>query len=180
MSCTDLLAYWRSKHANGVPPSRADLDPVSEIPKLVRGLMLVDCATEGYRFRLIGSDLVSRAGGDGTGRLVKSAPYPTAVLDRWIEFMDRAVQTREPQLTRSYLKGGGTILTLILPLVSANGSTEMLLGGAFPESATEGVWQPETIERLDIALLAGEASGSDRAPAREGIAGPNLTIRFQT
>lgn len=163
MSWADLLTYWRSKHAGGLPPSRARLDPVAEIPRLVRSLMLIDRPTEGYRFRLIGSEIVTRAGGDGTGKLVKDAPYPAAILDPWTASMDSAAQTGEPQLTRLHMKGGGSILTLMLPLASTDGGMiEMLLGGAFAERAGEGFWHPEAVERLDIAALSADG----------GVAGP--------
>ncbi|HLG88039.1 MAG TPA: PAS domain-containing protein [Alphaproteobacteria bacterium] len=180
MSWRDLLAYWRSKHVGGVPPSRKDLDPVSEIPKLVRSLMLVDFPAEGYRFRLVGSYLAARAGRDGTGKLVTATPSPPSVLDPWIAAIERAAQTKEPQLMRSHLAGGGSVLTLLLPLVGANGSTEMILGGVFAEGAGEGFWQPISIERVDIEALVSEGRDAGQPVGEGRELGLNWTPKYQT
>lgn len=169
MSWSDLFTYWQSKHVGGTPPSRANLDPISEIPKLVRNLILIDCLADGYRYRLIGSELVSRVGRDATGEGARSGPFDPALIERWIATLDLAAKGREPQLIRSRLDGGGSVLTLILPLVSPEGHTEMLLGGSFIESATEGSWRPNMMERVDLALLPGDvvdphrSSGVDQA-----------------
>jgi hypothetical protein len=180
MSWRDLLAYWRSKHVGGVPPSRTDLDPIAEIPKLVRSLMLIDCLGEGCRFRLIGSYIAARAGRDGTGKPVSAAPYPASVLDPWIASIERAAQTREPQLMRSHLMGGGSLLTLLLPLVGANGSTEMILGGAFAEGAGEGFWQPTSIEQVDLEALFAEGRGASQPAGGGKGLGLNWTPKYQT
>ena len=161
MSWSDLFTYWQAKHVGGIPPARADLDPIAEIPKLVRNLILIDCLADGYRYRLIGSELVSRMGRDVTGKDPQHGRYNPGLVERWIAALDLVSKTREPQLLRSHLEGGGTALTLMLPLVSREGSTEMLLGGSFSESPTEGFWQPNQLERVDMAALpANTADGS--------------------
>ncbi len=53
MPWNDLYAYWKSKHRDGRPPARVDLDPVMEIPQLARSLILFDIVPEGFRYRLI-------------------------------------------------------------------------------------------------------------------------------
>lgn len=63
--------YWLSKCRSGRLPSRADIDPV-EIPELLPWIMLIDPVPDAagirFRFRLIGTGLVARAGRDATGR----------------------------------------------------------------------------------------------------------------
>ena len=151
MSWRDLLAYWQSKHVGDIPPARADIDPISEIPKIVRSLMLIDCLADGYRYRLIGSELAARIGRDVTGRMAaQGGSFDPGLAQSWLGALDIAVRMKEPQLLRSELEGGGSVLTLLLPLVSSHGTTEMLIGGCFPEGATEGFWRPLSLERIDL------------------------------
>ncbi|HVO14318.1 MAG TPA: PAS domain-containing protein [Alphaproteobacteria bacterium] len=63
--------YWLSKCRPGRLPARADIDPV-EIPDLLPWIMLIDPVPDAagirFRFRLVGTGLVARAGRDATGR----------------------------------------------------------------------------------------------------------------
>jgi hypothetical protein len=60
--------YWRSKAGGRAMPRRADIDP-TQIPKLLRDVMLVDVLPEGrYRYRLIGTANTQAHGMNATGR----------------------------------------------------------------------------------------------------------------
>ena len=60
----DLYSYWQSKHVDGRPPSRRDIDPPTEIPPLAASLMLIEVIPDGYHYRLGGSTLRERLGAD--------------------------------------------------------------------------------------------------------------------
>jgi hypothetical protein len=63
-------AYWRAKARGRRMPCRSDIDP-TEIPKLLRDIMLVDVLPEGrYRYRLIGTGNTEAHGFSATGRFL--------------------------------------------------------------------------------------------------------------
>lgn len=65
-----LFEYWRSKHPGGDGlPGRQHIDPV-DIPHLLPNVWLIDVGRNPYRFRfrLIGTQIVSYAGEDNTGK----------------------------------------------------------------------------------------------------------------
>jgi len=67
----EIAAYLDSKRAGGLPPRRADMDPVTEIPKLVPYLQLVErTASRRVRYRLVGSIAAEIVGQDLTGRWI--------------------------------------------------------------------------------------------------------------
>jgi hypothetical protein len=67
MRLREAFDYWRGKTAGRAMPRRADIDP-TEIPKLLRDVMLVDVLPEGrYRYRLIGTANVQAQGMHATG-----------------------------------------------------------------------------------------------------------------
>lgn len=60
-------SYWLDKAARRPMPRRADIDP-TEIPKLLRDIMLVDVLPDGrYRYRLIGTANTLAYGVSATG-----------------------------------------------------------------------------------------------------------------
>lgn len=65
-----VLEYWYAKAGDREMPSRVDLDPVIDLPKLTMHMFLVDVergATR-FRFRLVGTGVVDHVGRDMTGR----------------------------------------------------------------------------------------------------------------
>jgi hypothetical protein len=67
----DMLAYWRSKMADGRLPRRADIDP-TEIPKLIASMVICDLEDSPFRvrYRLAGTRQVHILGNELTGRYV--------------------------------------------------------------------------------------------------------------
>jgi hypothetical protein len=142
-----LYRYWLSKHVNGQPPSRADLDPVIEVPRLIANLMILDVGPAGYKYRVVGSEVVSRIGMDVTGRSIGASFSNTTALDIWRDALDGAVADRKPRLIFSRIFDSPTAknVVIVLPLVARAGTTEQILAGSFyneyfmPGSRIEGM-----------------------------------------
>lgn len=129
----ELLDYWRSKHVDGHPPGRRDVDPVLEIPRLAANLLLADIEPGGYRYRLFGSALVERYGEDMTGRLAGTSQFLELVSKDLVENYDRARREQKPRIlvTGAETAAHSGAVTIILPLLSPAGETEMLMVGVF-------------------------------------------------
>ena len=154
MPWSELYAYWKSKHVDGRPPSRRSIEPIGEIPRLAPRLMLIDIVPEGYRYRLVGSEIVRRSGFDLTGKLVGSTGHGMDIKSEWYVEIDDAFRSRCPKLLLLRIAPAlkVQILMLALPLVLENGETEMLLVGAFHEGRLEPPYRVEGLKPLDISL----------------------------
>jgi hypothetical protein len=137
-----LYHYWLAKCRDGKPPSRADLDPLIEIPGLVKNLMLMDVEPEGYRYRVLGSEIVARHGLHLTGKLFGSSGVDVEALADLGRVIDSVVATQEPRVLIANIDPAVSAKNtmLILPLVSASGRTSHVLAGSF----YEGHFVPET------------------------------------
>ena len=128
-----LHRYWLLKHRDGRPPSRRDLDPLIEIPALVSNLVLLDVEGDSYRYRLVGTEVVKRAGMDMTGRMIGLSITAPELRDQWRMALDAVAAEQKPQLFLSKMPEGVTAryVTIMLPLVASSGVTEMILIGLF-------------------------------------------------
>lgn len=137
-----LHDYWLSKCVDGKPPARADLDPLIEIPRLVKNLMLMDVVPEGYRYRVLGSEIVERHGLHLTGKLFGSSGVDLQALGDLGRMIDSVVATQDPRVLIANIDPAVSAKNtmLILPLVSAAGQTTHVLAGSF----YEGNFVPET------------------------------------
>lgn len=128
-----LLDDWQARRRGKKLPARGDFDPV-DLKYLMGKLLLVDVLREPlrFRFRLIGTELVKRAGSDLTGRMLDEHPDP--------EFREHVrqrfaitVATRQPQSsieTRLVLDGRlRRYEALLLPLASDGEAVDMLMIG---------------------------------------------------
>jgi len=149
----ELFRYWKSKHIDGHPPSRDDIDPPLDLPRLAHNLMLVDILPTGLEYRLVGTNFAKGMGTDVTGMMVGSSGKHGHVITNWTRAMHRANETGEPQLLIARFAPHIVAKTvmLLLPLsVSADGVPK-ILGGLF----VEGQFPPGTeIEALEIHTYA--------------------------
>ncbi len=128
-----LYRYWQSKHVDGRPPARVDLDPMTEIPGLIANLMIIDIEDGGYRYRLVGSEITSRFGGELTGKSVGSSGMSETVRTEWRVLLDLVRDEQAPRMMVGKLPPEieANHLMLILPLVDRQGRTERILVGGF-------------------------------------------------
>jgi hypothetical protein len=70
----DLYRYWEARRGLRRMPRRADIDPVDMRAWLARMTLIdVDSATQRFRYRLVGTEVVTLRGFDATGRSVEAA-----------------------------------------------------------------------------------------------------------
>jgi hypothetical protein len=129
-----LAAYWRSKCIDGRPPSRRDIDPPIEIPRLTQYLFLIDVDGARFRYRLVGSDIVRWARRNVTGCRVEEDNMDPVEFGSWMRALLRVANTQTPLLgvSKPIETRYRPLILLILPLVDRDGATEMIFGGVFP------------------------------------------------
>jgi hypothetical protein len=128
-----LYRYWQSKRGDRLMPARADIDPI-EIPRLLPILLLIDViATVSYRYRLVGTEIVSNAGEDITGKLFDEVLPDDAYKKYLLGLVNEVVETRQPLYAEGAFMAEKRVERLVRRLVlplSANGATvDMILAG---------------------------------------------------
>lgn len=156
MAWHDLYFYWLARQHDGRPPSRTDLDPPTQIPRLAPYLMMFDKVDGYFRPRLIGSEITRRAGRDNTGQLLDPQILEERGIPAFVILLQRVVDTREPVLysverdTQSAFGATG----LLLPLAGPSGNIDMILGGMFYETSRTNQpsvdWVPGTLTQLSL------------------------------
>lgn len=156
MAWRELYSYWRGRHADGRPPTRADIDPPIDIPKLLPNLIIFDRADGHFRVRLAGSEVVRRGGRDATGRTLDGDMVSYDGIVTLTQFLARAFATGEP-LIYSVARGSDTAfgaIGILLPLTGADGKPEMVLGGVFFRTTRTGEssepWTPGALTELSL------------------------------
>jgi hypothetical protein len=127
-----LYQYWLSKHTGSVLPSRADIDPIIDIPHLVKNLILLD-ARDNFTYRLVGSEVVERHGIDMTGRKSGSSGKEPKAVSAWSAAIQYVSSERKPRLLVSRV-GNDEIarnVMILLPLADREGQIELVLVGSF-------------------------------------------------
>jgi hypothetical protein len=139
----ELLVYWRSKHVDGRPPGRQDIDPAVDLPKLVANLLIADVVPEGYRYRLVGSAIVERHKEEMTGKLAGTSKFLQRVNRELIATYDTVRNEQKPKLLVSGVSKDdhAGAVTIILPLLGKGGETEKLLIGVFYDRRFEPIDQ---------------------------------------
>lgn len=126
---------WEAMRAQRSVPPRAAFDPV-QVPELLPYIAILDWQreTEGlaYRYRLVGTEVVTMLGQDPTGRYVRDlvaperfeerrAAYATAIGERRPVFTSRSVPVRDREFIRVHTglfpfdeQPGGNVFQLFL------------------------------------------------------------------
>ena len=137
-SLQPLLAYWTSRCTDGRLPARADIDPL-DIPRLLPFLYLVDverqtggAAPYRFRYRLVGTGIVERNGGDPTGQYLdafENRPFHETIV---ADYTRCAAERRPVAAARRFMDMTGRhwpYQRLVLPLSENGLDVNMLLGG---------------------------------------------------
>src|SRR5262249_61383990 len=96
--------FWASLRGDRAMPSRKDLDPLHIPPEFLPNLMLIDVLREPrrYRYRLVGTPVVTASGEDRTGRVFETIGV-FKIHPPILEQYDRVFVTRQPsQPTRPF------------------------------------------------------------------------------
>jgi hypothetical protein len=129
-----LQSYWAAKRGARAMPRRADIDPLELRPHLGNLVMIeVLGAGEDFRYRLIGTNVVTQHGRDSTGKSVREL-YQTAdpvIFDWSMTVLRTVVATRLPvraanrlrMVNRDYI----TSDQLHLPLSEDDAAVNMIL-----------------------------------------------------
>jgi hypothetical protein len=130
-----LHRYWLSKHVDGRPPARADIDPITEIPRLVANLMIIDAMEDEFVYRFVGTEVVAQTGEDMTGRPVGISRKYGPIRSTWVGALEFVKRNRQPRLLiyRFGPQVNARQAVLLLPLSAAPGGVFKILGGAFAD-----------------------------------------------
>jgi hypothetical protein len=143
-----LHRYWVSKHVGTRPPARSDIDPITEIPRLVANLMLIDSVGDDFVYRFVGTEVVNQVGEDMTGRRAGLSRKYAPMQALWTGALEFVRDNRLPRLVVYRFAGhqaSARQAVLLLPLHAEPGGVFKILGGAFfdghfpPELQIEGV-----------------------------------------
>jgi hypothetical protein len=127
-----LYQYWLSKWDGDRPPSRADIDPLVDIPKLVKNLILIDVKND-FTYRLVGSEVVARHGLDMTGRRAGSSGKDPNALADWTKEVAYVSRESKPRLLVARIGADAVArhVMILLPLVNGDGEVEIIMVGSF-------------------------------------------------
>jgi hypothetical protein len=131
-----LYRYWQSKHVDGRPPARADIDPITEVPRLVANLMIIDSVADDFIYRFVGTEVVAQTGEDMTGRSAGLSRKYAPIRPTWMAALEAVRVDRQPRLIVYRFGGQSTSArqaVLLLPLHAEPGAVFKILGGAFQD-----------------------------------------------
>lgn len=129
-----LLAFWQRLVPSGLP-GRQHLDPIAIGPALLPYVFLADVLDGGqqFRWRLIGTHIVSHAGADDTGKELSATVAP-GTRDTIIGHYRQVARDRQPLCHRSEFVGqDGRVYRydrLLLPMAADGVTVDMIFGGA--------------------------------------------------
>jgi hypothetical protein len=159
MSWRDLYIYWLSRHIDGRAPSRADIDPPLDLPRLLPNLLLLDWIDGAFRVRVIGSEITRRGGRDDTGQIVDLKLLSEHGIPSFAGLLRRVIETNGPviySIGRTDAAAFGAI-GILLPLLYPTGAVQMVLGGIFYEldkrHPKNDSWLPGAIAELSLPEL---------------------------
>ena len=133
---SQLLSMWFDRCKSDALPARASFDQL-DMRKLLGRIVMMDVLSEPlrFRFRLVGTDWVTRFGFDPTNTFVED--FPRVQSRAFIqEVMSKVVQERVPLMVRRSVIIDGQYFRygmLLLPLASDGISVDMIMiGFEFP------------------------------------------------
>ena len=125
--------YWASLCGDRPMPSRKDVDPLQITPSHLPNLMLIDVLQDPrrYRYRLVGTNIVTASGEDRTGRIFEDVGFfkiHPVVLQQY----NRVVETGKPfhslePFTNFRTGNDYDVDRLLLPLSSDGRHVDMLM-----------------------------------------------------
>lgn len=127
--------YWLAKRdavGQGRLPARRDLDPLTEVPRLVANMMLKDVQTQpmDFRYRLIGTALRRHMAKDWTGMWLSTIPFQAHGSTVWQNNVWVA-ENRAPLYARPPYVGPHKdfmfVESVILPLAADHEHVDMLM-----------------------------------------------------
>jgi hypothetical protein len=127
----DLYRYWDTKRGSGrKAPTRRDLDPL-EIVKLLPYVALIESEQDGYRWRLMGTAIVTDFGRDLTGKKFGGYMAPSAFVKDMANGFDVVLAQATPIFDESLFQTDfgsvHAVSRLVLPLIGAEGSPPMVI-----------------------------------------------------
>jgi len=125
-----LYDYWLSKHVGGRPPSRQDLDPPVDVPRLIANIMLIDVEGDTLRYRLVGSAIWGRYGFDLTGTTIEGRNPAEA---EWRDTLKTVFHDKVARLVTSPVDGypDRMHVAVAMPLCGEDGVANQILAGTF-------------------------------------------------
>jgi hypothetical protein len=125
-----LYHYWLSKHVAGRPPTRQEIDPPIDVPRLIANMMLVDFTDGRFRYRLVGSAFWDRYGFDLTGRWIDGG---NPAEDEWLKTLKAVRADRAARLLTAPVADRADLLHVgvALPLSAADGGVGQILAATF-------------------------------------------------
>jgi hypothetical protein len=147
----ELYRYWRSKTVDGLPPRRADIDPMIDLTHMASNLILIEFTQEGAAYRLVGTDVVRHFGVDHTGKGVGTSGADPKQVDAWRISVEAVARDGSPHMLVSHYPGAAKSQTiaLILPLSPDADGVKRVFGGTFFGRPFP---RPELFSELPIAL----------------------------
>jgi hypothetical protein len=152
----ELHRYWLSRHVGGRPPSRAEIDPPIDLPKLAGNLTIMDITPDGYHYRLFGSAIANRNGREMTGKILSyDRPYPDAIV-QFRDALGAVVKTGRPSMLIARLPGATQPdhVLLALPLVQPGGALTQIIAGFFYDSRVDPNAPIQGIEPAEVRFAA--------------------------
>jgi hypothetical protein len=120
---TMFYRYWETQCGSRALPRRSDIDP-ADIPALLPHLQLIDVIADGrFRFRLVGTAIVTAFGGELTGRYFDEVMTP-ARLALAARHYHVVCETKRPVYVRaaySTSRNGDIVASRVIAPLSADG-----------------------------------------------------------
>ena len=147
--------YWLRKKGDRRIPSRTDFDPLLEVPRLARHIVLVEVLRDplDFRYRLIGTAIRENMAADWTGLCLSEIPMQKAPNPIWQHHL-WVLEHRSPRFYRpAYLgpyKEFKFIESAQLPLGTDDANVEMMM--VFVDFLTKVAIVPPRINRLSESV----------------------------